>query len=215
MRRHTLLVVALLAVMVGPSAWAQGAGRAQGSQAGSMTAAASELRERALRLTVLNSLPEEARAEAAALIDRAEALRNSEQELMVARLEAYVAALEAGESPQVAQDVATGNIAERSADVTREREALREEVKAFMEAHPDLRIKLMQAGQFGIGDGAMFDAGGLERVMGPFFGLGGSDHGAGARSGAERRGMHRFNTLRGAPRLDRFPPWLREGGLPR
>lgn len=178
MLRRTLIAFGLLAVMVGPIASAQRAAQMQTSEAGAFTMAVSELRERALRLTVLNSLPEEARAEATALMDRARAAKASEQELMVARMEAYVAALEAGESPKVAQDLAAGKVAEQSANVTRERETLRNDVEAFVKAHPDLRVKLLQAGQFGPGEGAMFGAGrmfggsGLEPDMGAMFGAG-------------------------------------------
>ncbi len=79
--KRTLITVGLLAVMLGPVASAQPAAQAQGAEARSFDLGVSELRERAHRLTVLNSLPEEARVETTTLMDRAEALKTAEQEL--------------------------------------------------------------------------------------------------------------------------------------
>ena len=131
MLRRTLIVGGIMALMVGPVAMAQQTTQpVPPAQAGAI-AATMQLRQNAFRLTILNSLPEEARAEATALMDRKQALQTAEQELELTRLQAYVTALEAGESPKVAQDLATGKVAAQSADVTREREALRTDAEAF------------------------------------------------------------------------------------
>lgn len=97
----------------------------------------AELTARAQRLTLLAELPAEARPEAEALLDRYDALRTAEQELEVARLEALVAALEAGDSPAVARQVAESAVSERRVDLTRQREELRADVDDLADQFPE------------------------------------------------------------------------------
>ncbi len=172
MLRRTMIVVGLLAIMVGPVASAQQTTRAPGSQAGALAAPMSELHHKAMRLTILNSLPEEARADAAALLDRMQSVKMAEQQLEVATLTAYVSALEAGESPTVARHLATGEVATQAADLTRERQALRTDLEALVKANPDVRGALLEAGPFGSGVGPMFGGGEFGRDAGPMFGGG-------------------------------------------
>lgn len=207
MLRRTLIVGGVLALMVGPVAMAQPAGSA--AQSGGFSADMLALRQNAMRLTILNSLPEDARADAAALLDRRQALRTAEQELQVARLQAYVAALESGESPAVAQDLATSKVATQSADVTREREALRADTEAFVEAHPEVRSALMQAGPFGREAGAPFRAGELGQGPGAMFGAG-EFGGGNMRFGAGEFGMQRHGMQPGGAQRMQLPEWLKE-----
>lgn len=151
MFRRTLIVGSLVALMAGPVAVAQQATTAPASQANALAETMRDLRQSAARLTLLNALPEEARAEATALLDRMEALRTSQQELEVARLQAYVAALEAGESPTVARELAAGEVATQSADVTRTQEQLMTDLEAFVTAHPEVRGSFLQSSAFGRG----------------------------------------------------------------
>ncbi len=213
MLRRTLIVGGILALMVGPVAMAQQTTQpVPPAQAGAI-AATMQLRQNAFRLTILNSLPEEARAEATALMDRKQALQTAEQELELARLQAYVTALEAGESPNVAQDLATGKVAAQSADVTREREALRTDAEAFGKAHPEVRGTMMQLGPLGHEGGAMFGAGEFGRNAGPMFGEGASQmfgEGAGPMFGAGEFGMHRRDMRPGGPEGMNLPECMKD-----
>lgn len=131
-KRSTLAALVLALTLTGAVAFAQSAG--QGADLGARLA---ELQARARRLELLAGVPAEARAQAEELIDRQEELKLAEQELEVERLEALVAALEAGDSPAVARQVAESAIAERRVELERRRETLREDVDAFVEQYPE------------------------------------------------------------------------------
>lgn len=130
-RRFVTTVVAALALVAGAAALAQVA-----SDSSAVQETLAELRQRAQRLTLLAEVPAEARAEAATLLDRAEALRAAAQQLEVSRLEAYIAALESGDSASVAQQVASGSISEASVELSRQRETFAADLQAFLEANP-------------------------------------------------------------------------------
>ncbi len=133
--RRTRLKVLLLALafpVLGAVALAQ-----EGAAGADLGARIAELRARAQRLTVLAQLPEEARPEVQALFDRFEDLRQSAQELEVARLEALVASLESGDSPAVAQQVAESAVADRRVELARQREALREDAEDLADRYPE------------------------------------------------------------------------------
>lgn len=125
------LLLALVLALVGAGALAQ-----EGMGA-DLSARIAELQARAQRLSVLAELPAEARGEAEALLGRYEELRRAEQELEVARLEALVAALEAGESQGVASQMAESAVAERRVELTRQREELIDAVEALAEQYPE------------------------------------------------------------------------------
>src|SRR5690606_21105949 len=126
------LVVALAFTLFSAAALAQEMGVPAGS-AGRI----AELTARAQRLTLLAELPEEARPEAEALLDRYDALRTAEQELEVARLEALVAALESGDSPAVAREVAESAVADQKVELARQREQLRADVDDLADRFPE------------------------------------------------------------------------------
>lgn len=126
------LVVALALVVFSAAALAQETG-VPADTAGRI----AELTARAQRLTLLAELPAEARPEAEALLDRYDALRTAEQELELARLEALVAALEAGDSPAVAREVAESAVSEQRVDLTRQREELRADVDDLADQFPE------------------------------------------------------------------------------
>lgn len=130
-RKFVTTVLAALALVAGAAALAQVT-----SDSSAVQETLAELRQRAQRLTLLAEVPTEARAEATALLDRADALRTATQQLEVSRLEAYIAALESGDSPSVAQEVASGRINEASVELSRQREAFVADLQAFLEANP-------------------------------------------------------------------------------
>lgn len=132
-KRFVTTVLVALALVAGAVALAQVAGDSSAVQE-----TLAELRQRAQRLTLLAEVPAEARAEASALLDRADALRSAADQLEIARLEAYIAALESGDSAAVAQEVASGQVSEASVDLSRQREALAADIQAFLETHPDV-----------------------------------------------------------------------------
>ena len=98
----------------------------------------AELRQEAQRLTVLAQVPEEARAEAEELLTRFDALTGSVEALEIERLQAYIAALREGDSPAVAQEVASAAVADGSVELSRDREALLADVRAFVERYPEV-----------------------------------------------------------------------------
>lgn len=126
------LLAALAVVTVGAVALAQESGAAA-----DLGARIAELQARAQRLSVLAELPAEARPEVEALMGRYDDLRRAGEEVEVARLEALVAALEAGESPTVARQMAEAAVSERRVELTRQREALDADVDALVERFPD------------------------------------------------------------------------------
>lgn len=103
-----------------------------------LAARITELRAQVQRLAMLAELPAEARPEAEALLDGYEDLRLAEQELEVARLEALVASLENGDSASVARQVAESAVADRSVELTRQREELSDQVEALAETYPEV-----------------------------------------------------------------------------
>jgi len=138
MRKHKLLIaLAVGAVIVGAVAFAQST-LSTGDQQQSL----SELRHQAQRLELLAELPADARAGAEALLDRAEQLATATRDLEVKRMQAYVAALQAGDSPAVAKEAATAEVSSASVELTRQREELRADVEAFLTDHPDVSRSL-------------------------------------------------------------------------
>lgn len=138
--RRSVRAVALVLLLLGAAAFAQQAGEAV-----DLSGRVAELQARAQRLSLLAQLPPEARPEAEELLGRYEDLARAEQELEVARLEALVAALEGGDSPSVAQEVAGSAVAEGRVSVTRQREALQADVEAFVERYPEAAAVLRSA----------------------------------------------------------------------
>lgn len=186
-----LALVAGLAVaqQTGAPGAPQAAGNAQFAQL-------RELRREARHLTLLNSLPEAARADAEALLGRMEASRTAEAAQRLAFMQAYVDALEAGQAPADARQAASAAVAEQFAALEAEREALRQDMQAFMTAHPEVRSGLGQ-GAFGApGMAGPFGAQGRSGMgpfgaqdcsgMGPF---GAQDPSGMAPFGGPRRGM--------------------------
>jgi len=150
------LVVALAFTLFSAAALAQEMGVPAGS-AGRI----AELTARAQRLTLLAELPEEARPEAEALLDRYDALRTAEQELEVARLEALVAALEAGDSPAVAREVAESAVADQKVELARQREQLRADVDDLADRFPEAAnlFRRLASGRWVAGEGRIVIAG--------------------------------------------------------
>lgn len=175
-KRYLIVALGALALVAGAMALAQSTteASAQGSLA--------ELRQRAQRLTLLAQVPADARASAEALLSRADTLRASAQDLEVERLQAYIAALEAGDSPAVATESAAAQISAKKLELTRQQEALRADVEAFLADHPEAasvlrsRSNLLGAGR---GDGPAFGSG--VRGFGGFGGhMGAPDDGSAA-----------------------------------
>lgn len=153
-KRYLIVTLGALAVVVGAVALAQSATDT------SVQASLAELRGKAQRLTALAQVPADARPEAQALLDRADALRASAQALEVERLQAYIAALETGDSPAVATQSAAAQVSDKTVELTRQQEALRTDVAAFLADHPEaasalrFRSNLLGGGGSGSGDGA-------------------------------------------------------------
>lgn len=179
-KRYLIVTLGALAVVVGAVALAQSA-----TDTG-VQASLAELRGKAQRLTALAQVPADARPEAQALLDRADALRASAQELEVERLQAYIAALEAGDSPAVATQSAAAQVSEKTVELTRQQEALRTDVEAFLADHPEaasaLRIRsnlLGNGGGSGPGDGAYGFGSHIGGHMGSHMGSPGASNGFG------------------------------------
>ncbi len=155
-KRYLIVTLGALALVVGAVALAQS------TTGTSVQASLSELRAKAQRLTLLAQVPAEARQDAEALLGRADALRADAQELEVERLQAYIAALEAGDSPAVATEAAAAQIGAKKLELTRQQEALRADVEAFLTDHPEAagvlrsRPDLLGASR---GGGSAFDTG--------------------------------------------------------
>lgn len=124
--RTMMVVVVIATVSVG---FAQPQARAELQQ----------LRQQAQRLTVLQALPEEARTAAAGLLEQSQTLSDSATTLRTQRLEAYVAALEAGESPMIARELADQAVSDARLALLRDAEAFRAEVDAFVDTYPQAR----------------------------------------------------------------------------
>lgn len=143
MTKKLVLTAAVAAALIASPALAQPPAGQAPAQAGA-AAQLGDLRREARRLTLLNALPTEARAEVEALMARGEALRATETELQLARLQAYVAALETGETGAEAAATAQAAVAEQAEAVEAQRSALLEDVRAFGESHPTLRRRLAE-----------------------------------------------------------------------
>lgn len=147
----------------------------------------SELRAEAMRLTALAAIPEAGRAEAEALLQRLDTLSEATRSLEMARLRAYIAALQAGDTPAVAREVAAAAISDDSVALARDREALRTDVAAFVETYPEAAQVLRRSARAAVlgrvlaGEGRSL---GVASQSGRFERLGGQRDG---RSG-ERRG---------------------------
>lgn len=121
-----------------------------------------ELQQRAQHLTMLAQLPEEARPEADALMARAEALRTAMTQTERERLQAYVTALEAGESVEAANEAADAQVEAARAELDTQQAQLLADIEAFREAHADSLGNL--GAHFGVQFGAQFPgAAGAER----------------------------------------------------
>lgn len=148
MRLNALKTMAVMVVALTTAALAQET---------TTTDSLAELRQEAQRLTVLAQVPEEGRAEAEELLTRFEALAGSAEALEIERLQAYIAALRAGDSPAVAQEVASAAVAEGSVALSREREALLADVRAFVETYPEV-ARVIAGSSLGL-FGGMHEAG--------------------------------------------------------
>lgn len=135
-KRFVMILIAAAALLAGAAALAQAVGDSSNQQT------LSELRQRAQRLTLLADVPAEARSEAAALLDRVDALRAASEEREIARLQAYIAALESGDSPAVAEQVASSQVTDANVELARQREALSADVQAFVAANPGVSSAL-------------------------------------------------------------------------
>lgn len=142
MHRKLVMLVAALALTV--PALAQEASRTS-------TATLSELRAEAQRLTALAQVPEAGRADAEELLTRVDALLEGTRAQEVARLQAYIAALRSGDSPSVAEEVATSAVSAGAVDLAREQEALQSDVQAFLETYPDAAGVFQRAALGGLG----------------------------------------------------------------
>ncbi|HET8985903.1 MAG TPA: hypothetical protein VFN03_09105 [Trueperaceae bacterium] len=129
----------------------------------SSTATLAELRVEAQRLTALAQVPEAGRAEAEELLARVAALQESGRAQEIARLQAYIAALRSGDSPSVAEEVATSAVSEAAVELARESEALRADVGTFLETYPDAAVVFHRA--FFTGRGEVFGIGTLGGVI--------------------------------------------------
>lgn len=148
-KRRLSIALAVVALVAGAFALAQAT-----TDSDAVQQTLSELRQRAQRLTLLAQVPAEGRAQAEELLDRAEALRTAAQELEVQRLQAYIAALENGDSPSVATQVAEQQTSEASVALTRQREELSADVEAFLKTYPDVGTTLRA--RLGLGQGSGF-----------------------------------------------------------
>ena len=98
-----------------------------------------QLRQEAQRLMVLQALPEEAQAEAEGLLEQSQTLRDSAITLRTERMQAFVTALEAGEAPLVARELANQSVSDARLALLRDVTAFRAEVDAFLDTYPEAR----------------------------------------------------------------------------
>ncbi len=145
--RSLQITVVAAALLMTTFALAQAPGAGRGINAPAQTTSAQSLTLRAQRLTLLNSVPEASRADASALLDRADDLYSRSSDLQQSTLEAYVTALEQGDDPMVAR--ASVAVTEAQARLTLAQDAaqLRVDANTFLSAHPEL------GGTFGAGLG--------------------------------------------------------------
>lgn len=108
------------------------------AQEGQTTATSQEeLRQEAMRLSLLNELPEDARPEAEALLERVVTLQDRRQDQETAWLTAYVEALRDGETAAVARELADQAVAEENLELLRQAETLREDLRTFVQDNPE------------------------------------------------------------------------------
>lgn len=165
----SLALVALVALSVSAAGFAQ------------EEADMRQLQQQAMRLTILGELPEEARADAEVLLDQGIVFAERAQTLRAEGLQAYIDALEAGEAPAVARELARQSVSEERLALMRDMASFRDEVQAFTETYPEARGLLRQL-RGGMGRGGM-ERGGMER--------GGFERGGMERGGMQRGGMRR------------------------
>lgn len=110
----------------------------QAADAASGSASLHSLRLQAHRLAFLNALPEASRAEATALLERADELRSRARDLRRTTLEAYVAALEQGDDRTVARAAADAAVSDVRLTLSQDQARLRADANTFLSAHPEL-----------------------------------------------------------------------------
>ncbi|MEM6428560.1 MAG: hypothetical protein AAF708_04910 [Deinococcota bacterium] len=110
-----------------------------------------QLQREARQLELLERLPEESRAEAEVLLTRVADLADSGLELRTSSMQVYVDALEAGEPPAVARELARQAVSEERLALTREMATLREDVTSFAETYPEAR-EIVRASRIGRGE---------------------------------------------------------------
>lgn len=132
-----------------------------------------ELQQQAQRLTLLAQVPDEARPEAEALLERAEMLHAAALQLEVNRLEALVAELESGTAADEASETVNDQFEIAFTEIENQQEQLFEDLQAFQETYPEALDKLgLWGGPFGRSFGANpFGQGGFPHMgAGPAFG---------------------------------------------
>jgi hypothetical protein len=164
-----------------------------------------QLRQQAVRLTVLGELPEEARADAEVLLDQGVVFAERAEALRAEGLQAYIAAMEAGEAPMVARELAQQSVAEDRLALMRDLASFRDDVQAFADEYPEARGVLGQLRQ-GLGRGGM-ERGGMGRGGMGHGGFGGEGFGGEGfssefepqqgRMGGHQQGMARQQGRRG------------------
>ena len=105
-----------------------------------------QLRQEAQRLMVLQALPEEAQAEAEGLLEQQQTLSDAAMTLRTERLQALVDALEAGEAPMVARELADQAVSDARLALLRDAASFREDMRAFVDTYPAARGTLGRLG---------------------------------------------------------------------
>lgn len=146
-----------------------------------------QLRQQAVRLGVLGELPEAARADAEVLLNQGEALAERAQALRVESLQAYIDALEAGEVPVVARELAQQAVSAGRLALMRDMASFRDEVQAFTDEYPEARGVLGQLRQ-GMGRSVMGQSG---------MGRAGMRHGGMGQGGMGQGGMRQSSMRHG------------------
>lgn len=145
--KQTAILLLVLAAAVGGVASAQASG-GQAPPANAAPNAPSQnmrtLQRQARELTLLNRLPEAARADAKALLNRAETLRQEMRQLQRDTLTAYVNELKKGEAPPVARELVRESVVSQRLRILEARVALRKDVQAFISKYPQAKALLQQ-----------------------------------------------------------------------
>ncbi|MEM7736950.1 MAG: hypothetical protein AAF267_14295 [Deinococcota bacterium] len=119
-----------------------------------------QLQREARQLEILQRLPEESRADAEVLLTRAADLADVGLALRTSNMQAYVDALDAGEQPLVAREIARQAVAEERLALIRDMATLREDIQGFTDTYPEVRELMGEArlgrglvgGRFGQGE---------------------------------------------------------------